>query len=138
MKCSRVLEISKNSAVKHKVLCLLLTTFSQIALELVFVISATSEVADQAFNLTKKCIGYVIRKHDNQRANFQVIVHGEDSSSKKICFKSKFLDKAALLESVDELKRGTATLHAVHKDLELACEAFKSENIQPNAEKVRQ
>lgn len=99
--------------------------------------TATSEVADQAFQLMKKCIGYVIRKHGNQRANFQVIIQGDDSLSKKICFNSKFSDKSALLKSVDELQRGTATLPALHKDFELACNAFKSENVQPNAEKVR-
>lgn len=99
--------------------------------------NATSEVAKQAFHLMKKCIGYVIRKHGNQRANFHVIIHGDDSSSDKICFNSKFSDQAALLKSVAELEKGTATLPALHKDLELACTAFKSENLQPNAEKVR-
>lgn len=101
-------------------------------------INATSEVADQAFRLMKKCVGYIIRKRGNQRANFQVIIHGDaSSSSKKICFNGEFSDKAALLKSVGELERGTATVPALHNDLELACKVFKRENVTNDAEKAR-
>lgn len=101
-------------------------------------INATSEVADQAFRLMKKCVGYIIRKRGNQRANFQVIIHGDaSSSSKEICFNGEFSDKAALLKSVGELERGSATLPALHNDLELACKVFRRENVKNNAEKAR-
>ena len=43
----------------------------------------------------------------------------------------------ALIDAVDDLQRGDVDVPALHKDLQKASEAFESNKIKSDAEKVR-
>ena len=76
-----------------------------------------------------------MKKHQNQQVKYQVVIHGEDSSSREISFTEDFID----VDSVDQLTRNSnakVKLPALHEDLVKASQAFKLSHNRPNAEKV--
>ena len=106
--------------------------------DLAFVMNATSESANEAFELMKQSIKYLIYKQKNQRMNYQILIHGEDSSAREISFTNDFTDIKALSDSVDQLTRNSeVNLPALHEDLEKVGEAFdKISASRPDSEKV--
>ncbi|XP_078372504.1 uncharacterized protein LOC144656151 isoform X2 [Oculina patagonica] len=104
--------------------------------EIAFVMNATSEIANEAFDLMKESTKYVMYRYKNQPVKYQLFVHGEDSSLGKINFDSETVDLVALSDTVDQLTRGTEEIPALHEDLEKVCEAFKSSSDRQHAEKV--
>ena len=106
--------------------------------DLAFVMNATSESANKAFELMKQSLQYVIYKHKNQRVKYQILIHGQDSSAREISFANDCSNIKALSEIVDQLTRNPEViLPALHKDLEKVSEAFEKHTVnRPNTEKV--
>lgn len=100
--------------------------------------NATSDSADNAFQLMKKIAKYVMEEKSNHQMKYQVVVHGEDSSSTGICFDDDPVpDVRTLSDRVDRLMRNVeVNIPALHEDLEKVCEAFEQGNQRPNSEKV--
>ena len=117
-------------------------------IDIAFVINATSDSADNAFQLMKKIAKYVMEEKSNHQMKYQVVVHGEDSSSRGIYFDdddsvddsvddSDVPDGRTLSDRVDRLKRNVkVNIPALHEDLEKVGEAFEQGNQRPNSEKV--
>ena len=95
-------------------------------------INATSEVAEQSFQLMRATIKFVMNRYGLKNVKFHVITRGED----KIHFDSKFSDLTALKQAVDRLEGGSEGIPALHKDLEKVASAFESEFVS-NSKKVR-
>ena len=98
--------------------------------------NATSEIANQAFELMKESTKYVMCRLKNQPVKYQLFIHGQDSSSGKISLDSELTDFIVLSDTVDQLTKGTENIPALHKDLEKMQEAFKSNSSRQHAEKV--
>ena len=126
--------------------------------------NATSDSADNAFQLMKKIAKYVMEEKSNHQMKYQVVVHGEDSLSRGIYFDdddsvndsvddsvddsdddsvddsvddSDVPDGRTLSDRVDRLKRNVkVNIPALHEDLEKVGEAFEQGNQRPNSEKV--
>ena len=93
--------------------------------------------AKEAFSLMKESIKYMTCKHEDQQVKYQILIHGDDSSSGKICFANDFSNFNALSDSVDQLTRNAEVdIPALHEDLEKISEAFKLSANRPNSEKV--
>ena len=75
-------------------------------------LNATSKNAVKAFNLMTGSIKEFVDKDGDDNTKYQVVIHGDDSSPRKMCSKS---DIAKL-----ELKRGTTKIPALHEDLKNA------------------
>ncbi|XP_068706228.1 uncharacterized protein [Montipora foliosa] len=106
---------------------------------IVFLVNATSEVAAQAFRVMKDSMKYIIDKYGNDRAKYHIIIrHPDDNSfqSHEICFNTNHLNVTALTDAVEDLQRGNEVLPALHKDLQKASEAFESNTLKKDAEKV--
>ena len=120
----------------HKILCSFI-----IDIAIVFILNATSEVAQEAFRAMKDSVKYIIRKYGNDRVKFHIIIrHPDDFSfqSHKICFNTPHVDVTALTDAVEELQtEGKKHVPALHKDLQKATEAFESNTLKSDAEKVR-
>ena len=111
-----------------------------IDVAIVFLVNATSEVAQDAFRVMKDSMNYIIRKYGNDRAKYHVIIrHLDDNSfqSHEICFNTNHVNLTALTNAVDDLQRGQVDVPALHKDLQKASEAFESNTLKRDAEKVR-
>ena len=98
--------------------------------------NATSEIANEAFELMRESTKYVMYRLKNQPVKYQLFIHGQDSSSGTISFDSELTDLIVLSDPVDQLTRGTENIPALHKDLEKMQEAFKSNSNRQHAEKV--
>lgn len=110
--------------------------------------NATSDSADEAFQLMKKIAKCVMEEKSNHQMKYQVVVHGEDSSSRGIYFDdddsvddsvddSDVPDVRTLSDRVDRLVRNVkVNIPALHEDLEKVGEAFEQGNQRPNSEKV--
>lgn len=98
--------------------------------------NATSEIANEAFELMKESTKYVMYRYKNQPVKYQLFVHGDDSSLEKINFDSETVDVIALSDTVDQLTRGMEGIPALHEDLEKVSEAFKRSSDRQHAEKV--
>ena len=73
-------------------------------------INATSKNADKAFNLMSRSLKEFIDKHGDDNTNYQVVIHGDNSSPiNEMCTK-RDIHKL-------ELKRGTSEIPALHEDL---------------------
>ena len=119
----------------HKILCSFI-----IDVAIVFLLNATSEVAQDAFHIMKESVKYIIRKYGNDRAEYHIVIrHPDDCSfqSHEICFNNPHVNVKALIDAVEDLQRGDADVPALHKDLQKANEAFESNKIKSDAEKVR-
>ncbi|XP_044172678.1 uncharacterized protein LOC114966353 [Acropora millepora] len=106
---------------------------------IVFLLNATSEVAQDAFHIMKESVKYIIRKYGNDRAEYHIIIrHPDDYSfqSHEICFNNPHVNVKALIDAVEDLQRGDADVPALHKDLQKANEAFESNKIKSDAEKI--
>lgn len=100
--------------------------------------NATSDSANEAFQLMKKIAKYVMEEKNNHQMKYQVVVHAEDSSSTGICFDDDSVPGVKILsDRVDRLMRNVeVNIPALHEDLEKVCEAFEQGNQRPNSEKV--
>lgn len=100
--------------------------------------NATSDSANEAFQLMKEIAKYVMEEKNNHQMKYQVVVHGEDSSSRDICFDDESVpDVRTLSERVGRLMRNEkVNIPALHEDLEKVGEAFERGNQRPNSEKV--
>lgn len=118
-------------------LCLFVFSLSE-EIDIAFVMNATSDSANEAFQLMKKIAKYVMEEKNNHQMKYQVVVHGEDSSSTGICFDDDPVpDVRTLSDRVDRLMRNVeVNIPALHEDLEKVCEAFEQGNQRPNSEKV--
>ncbi|XP_068736972.1 uncharacterized protein [Montipora capricornis] len=107
---------------------------------IVFLVNATSEVAPEAFRVMKDSMKYIINKYGSDRAKYHIIIrHPDDNSflqSHKICFNTNNINVTALTNAVENLQRRNEALPALHKDLQKASEAFESNTLQKDAEKV--
>lgn len=83
---------------------------------------------------------YVMDKYGNDHAKYHIIIrHPDDKSfqSHEICFNTNHVNVTALKAAVDDLLREEEIVPALHKDLQKASEAFESNTLNKNAEKVR-
>ena len=89
----------------------------------------------------KDSVECIIRKYGNDRARYHIIIrHPDDCSfqSSKICFNSPHKKVTELTHAVEELQtEGNKYAPALHKDLQKATEAFESNTLKSDAEKVR-
>ena len=111
-----------------------------IDVAIVFLVNATSEVAPEAFGVMKDSMKYIIEKYGNDRAKYHIIVrHPDDNSfqSHDICFNTNHVNVTALKKAVEDLQRRNVVVPELHKDLQKAREAFESNTLKKNAEKVR-
>ena len=111
-----------------------------IDIAIVFLVNATSEVADEAFRVMKDSMKYIIDKYGNDRAKYHIIIrHPDDNSfqSHEICFNTNHVNVTALKDAVEDLQRGNVVVPALHKDLQKVSEAFESNTLKKDAEKVR-
>ena len=111
-----------------------------IDVAIVFLVNATSDVAQEAFRVMKDSIKYIIAKYGNDRAKYHIIIrHSDDISfqSHEICFNTNHVNVTALIDAVEDLERGNVIVPALHEDLQKAGEAFESNTLTKNAEKVR-
>ena len=101
-------------------------------MDLAFVITATSDVADEAFKLMKGTIKHLMGKFKNSQVKYHILIHGKDSSSREICFTNEPCDK------VDRLTRNAeVNIPALHKNLKKVGEAFTlNKDKRPHSEKV--
>ena len=69
---------------------------------------------------------------------YHILVHGEDSSSREICFTDEPCDFTSLFDKVDQLTRNAeVNTPALHENLKKVGEAFKlSGGERPYSEKV--
>ena len=107
-------------------------------IDLAFVINATSDVANEAFDLMKSTIKYLMYKFKHRQVKYHILVHGEDSSSKKICFTNESCDFTSLSDKVDQLtKNAEVKIPKLHENLKKVGEAFTlSKGKRPCSEKV--
>lgn len=113
---------------------------SATEIAIVFLVNATSEVANNTFRLMKDTMKYIIHKHGNDRAKYHVIIRDlkENSiQSHDVCFNSNYVNVAALEDAIEDLTRGVEDVPALHKDLKKANEAFESNTLRRNTEKVQ-
>ena len=111
-----------------------------IDVAIVFLVNATSEVAQEAFCVMKDSMKYIIEKYGNDRAKYHIITrHPDDNSfqSHEICFNTNHVNVTAIKDAVEDLERGNVIVPALHKDLQKAREAFESNTLKKDAEKVR-
>ena len=96
-------------------------------MDLVFVINATSDAADDAFDLMKCTLDYLLHEYKNYQVKFQIFVHGDEDTS---------LREISLPEGVGHLTRNTEVkIPALHDDLRIVEQAFKQSGGS-NSEKV--
>lgn len=78
-------------------------------------------------------------KFKNSQVKYHILVHGEDSSSREICFTNEPCDFTSLFGKVDQLTRNAeVNIPALHENLKTVGEAFTlSKGKRPNSEKVR-
>ena len=90
-------------------------------------INATSKNADKAFNLMSRSLKEFIDKHGDDNTNYQVVIHGDDSSPiNEMCTK-RDIHKL-------ELKRETTEIPSLHEDLKNA--DFLIRSSKKKSEKV--
>ena len=88
----------------------------------------------------KGSMKYIMDKYGNDQAKYHIIIrHPDDKSfqSHEICFNTNHVNVTALKAAVDDLLREEEIVPALHKDLQKANEAFESNTLNKNAEKVR-
>ena len=51
-----------------------------LGIEIAFLLNATSRNADKAFNLMERSIKQIVDKHGDDNTDYQVVIHGDDSS----------------------------------------------------------
>ena len=96
-------------------------------MDLAFVINATSDAADDAFDLMKCTLDYLLHKYKNYQVKFQIFLHGDEDTS---------LREISLPEGVEHLTRNTdVKIPALHDDLRIVEQAFKQSGGS-NSEKV--
>ena len=95
--------------------------------EVAFLINATSKNAGKVFNLMTRSIKKFVDKYGDENTEYQVVIHGDDSSPSKMCSKSD-IDKL-------ELKQDTTKIPALHKDLQNA--DFLIRSSETKSEKVK-
>ena len=96
-------------------------------MDLVFVINATSDAADDAFDLMKCTLDYLLHEYKNYQVKFQIFIHGDEDTS---------LREISLPEGVGHLTMNTeAKIPALHDDLRIVEQAFKQSGGS-NSEKV--
>lgn len=107
---------------------------------IVFLVNATSEVAEKTFELMKDTMKYIIHKHGIDRAKYHVIVRDPEENrlqSREICFNSNYVNVTALEDAVGEIPHEDVDSPALHKDLKKANEAFESNTLRKGTEKVQ-
>ncbi|CAH3032231.1 unnamed protein product, partial [Porites lobata] len=99
---------------------------------LVFIISATSDVADQAFELTKNTMKYLLRNYKNHKVKYHILIHEEDATTREMCFTEELSDK------VDELTRNSkVNIPVLHEVLDKVGPGFTlCQGNRTDAEKV--
>ena len=99
---------------------------------LVFIISATSDVADQAFELTKNTMKYLLRNYKNHKVKYHILIHEEDATTREMCFTEELSDK------VDELTRNSkVNIPVLHEVLDKVGPGFmRCQGNRTDAEKV--
>ena len=112
-----------------------------VDIAIVFLLNATSEVAQEAFRAMKDSVKYIIGKYGNDRAKYHIIIrHPDDCSfqSHEICFNTPHVNVTALTDAVEELQtEGDKYFPELHKDLQKVTEAFESNTLKSDAQKVR-
>ena len=98
-------------------------------MDLAFIINATSDVANVAFELMKGTIYNLLHKYkNNHQVKFQILIHGKDDSLREICLKDG--------ETDIELKRDTkVNTPGLHEDLKKVTQT-SSQFVRKNSEKV--
>ncbi|CAH3165027.1 unnamed protein product, partial [Porites evermanni] len=101
-------------------------------MDVVFLINATSDVADQAFELMKNTIKYLLYNYKNHQVKYHFLIHEEDATSREMCFTEELSDK------VDRLTRNSkVNIPALHEDLDKVGPGFTHcQGNRTEAEKV--
>ena len=112
----------------HKMFCF----FFSLEMYLVFIISATSDVADQAFELTKNTMKYLLCNYKNHKVKYHILIHEEDATTREMCFTEELSDK------VDELTRNPkVNIPVLHEVLDKVGPGFTHcQGTRTDAEKV--
>ena len=98
---------------------------------IVFVLSATSKIAEPAFSLMKDTIQFVTERYGARHVKYHVITTGEGtSSSGRVRFNSNSSDLKALVKNVKDLGRTETAEPALHEDLKKAVSAFQSNCVR--------
>ena len=131
----KVLKCFSFNKTLYKMLCSV-----TIDVAIVFLVNSTSKFAKEAFRVMKGSMKYIIDKYGNDRAKYHIIIrpYPNDKSfqSHEICFNTNHVDVTALTDAVEELQRENEDVPALHEDLQKACEAFESNTLKRDAEKV--
>lgn len=106
--------------------------FFSLEMDLVFLINATSDVADQAFELTKNTIKYLLYNYKNHQVKYHILIHEEDATSREMCFTEELSDKVDLLT-----RNSKVNIPALHEDLDIVGPGFMHcQGNRTEAEKV--
>ena len=97
-------------------------------MDLVFLINATSDVADQAFELTKNTIKYLLCNYKNHKVKYHILIHEEDATTREMCF----------TEELDKLTRNSkVNIPVLHEVLDKVGPGFTHcQGNRTDAEKV--
>ena len=82
-------------------------------MEVAFLMSATSDLAHDAFEQMKKVVEQFIEKHGNTKDGYQIIIHDKKSHAKTIH-----------AEELQDLQKGNEEYPALHRNLKIAAKCF--------------
>ncbi|XP_022783430.1 coadhesin-like [Stylophora pistillata] len=103
-------------------------------IDLTFVISATSDLADRTFTLMKSTINSIIEKYGIVRIHYTVIVFGSDFT-RSFDFSTNVPNKTTLIRLLTRLQRETGTPD-LEKALQEVKKVYELREVRPNAKKV--
>ena len=94
-------------------------------MEVAFLMSATSDLAHDAFEQMKKVVEQFIEEHGNTKDGYQIIIHDKNSHAKTIH-----------AEKLQDLQKGNEEYPALHRNLKIAAKCFFTPR-KSNVDKVR-
>ena len=104
--------------------------------DICFVVTLTSDAADEAFALIKRTIGFLIQKYGLYSAKYCVILRDfNNASTSKISFEEGYSSETELLNRVEAMQK-LISPSWLYKDLSAALAAFKSSSVRKDSKKV--
>ena len=82
-------------------------------MEVAFLMSTTSDLANDAFKQMKNVVEQFIEEHGNTKDRYQIIIHDKNSHAQTI-----------RAEEVQALQKGNEEYPALERNLEIAAECF--------------
>lgn len=104
--------------------------------EICFVVTLTSDAADEAFALIKRTIGFLIQKYGLYSTKYCVILRDfNNASTSKISFEEGCSSETELLNKIEAMQK-LISPSWLYKDLSAALAAFKSSSVRKDSKKV--